>query len=368
MFFPSFCMPVYYYNLYYIVGLIVGGKTDRKMAPTIGLLVSSLLSLPTQSVVKSPRVLPARQWLDDARLHSIHLDQLLYPPAGDGGDDDIKARQHLVNAHPIYNFLHTYYRYTKANLRYYSPGLDVRLEEGSSRSELNAKYLCTDGASCWYALPANSPDGPHGWVTLSRTRDLLASTASRPAFFGCFGWHEWAMLYSGRRDGLSAPLALHQKLPVRVSQAVIDDVVEGTGALRCTHYDAYRFFHPSAQPLNAVHPLTRATQADHEQPGCVHAAMDLFKYAYQLYPFCAAELLRECIGVALAAREVDVRASPYDASGVAHCGPPICVETHEGRREYVELQEALATRAAPVRQRLIDAYDLALAHLARPQA
>jgi hypothetical protein len=57
-------------------------------------------------------------------------------------------------------------------------------------------------------------------------------------------------------------------------------------------------------------------------------------------------------------------ASPYDVAGVAHCGPAICVETPEGRKEYIELQEGLAARAAPVRQRLIDAYDLALAHAA----
>ena len=323
--------------------------------------------------LQQPRrvVLHADQWRDDALHHSAELDRLLYPP----GDGDIKAKQHLVNAHPVYNFLHTYYRYTKAHLRFYSPGLDVhlQLDDGgdvdSGASRLNAKFLRIDddGKSCWYEVPVGAtaaPDGPHGWVTLSRNRDVLVATASRPPFIGCFGWHEWAMLYSGRRDGASAPLAPHQKLPVRVPQAVIDDVVEGSGALRCTHYDAYRFFHPSAQPLNAVHPLTRATQGDHEQPGCVHAAMDLFKYAYQLYPFCAATLLRDCIGVALAAREIDVRASPYDVAGVAHCGPAICVETPEGRKEYIELQEGLAARAAPVRQRLIDAYDLALAHAA----
>ena len=49
-----------------------------------------------------------------------------------------------------------------------------------------------------------------------------------------------------------------------------DDAVEASGALRCTHYDAFRFFHPSAQPLNSVSLLTRDFQEENEQPGTVH--------------------------------------------------------------------------------------------------
>jgi hypothetical protein len=53
--------------------------------------------------------------------------------------------------------------------------------------------------------------------------------------------------------------------------------------------------------------------------GCVHAAMDLFKYAYQLYPFLSSGLLRECLTLAVTARKIDMRASPYDVSGVEGC-------------------------------------------------
>jgi hypothetical protein len=174
------------------------------------------------------------------------------------------------------------------------------------------------------------------------------------------------MLYSGRLDGVNEPLPPHQKeVPLRVTQGVIDEVVETLG-LRCTHFDAYRFFHKTAQPLNAVNPLTRAGQADHEQPGCVHASMDLFKYAYQLYPFCSATLLRKCVKVALAARVIDMRASPYDTTDITHCGPPICVETADGRREYMEEQERLTAMATPVREELGRAYDAVLSKLAAP--
>ena len=44
--------------------------------------------------------------------------------------------------------------------------------------------------------------------------------------------------------------------------------------------------------------------------------MDLFKYAYQLYPFVSSDLLRECLVLAIKARKIDMRASPYDVSSI----------------------------------------------------
>lgn len=44
--------------------------------------------------------------------------------------------------------------------------------------------------------------------------------------------------------------------------------------LRCTHYDAFRFFTAPARPRNAVTP-TREAAPDLEQGGCLHANMDL---------------------------------------------------------------------------------------------
>jgi hypothetical protein len=62
--------------------------------------------------------------------------------------------------------------------------------------------------------------------------------------------------------------------------------------LACTHFDAFRFFAPEAVPINTVEPTpSRTTQVELEQPGCVHATMDLFRYALKLWPFLPAELL-----------------------------------------------------------------------------
>lgn len=54
-------------------------------------------------------------------------------------------------------------------------------------------------------------------------------------------------------------------------------------SLRCSHFDAYRFFTEDAVGRN-LEPLSREPQVDTEQPGCLHAAMDLYKWAYKLAP------------------------------------------------------------------------------------
>eukprot|EP00596_Hydrurales_sp_CCMP1899_P004386 CAMPEP_0119052582 /NCGR_PEP_ID=MMETSP1177-20130426/73836_1 /TAXON_ID=2985 /ORGANISM="Ochromonas sp, Strain CCMP1899" /LENGTH=246 /DNA_ID=CAMNT_0007032203 /DNA_START=423 /DNA_END=1163 /DNA_ORIENTATION=- len=234
------------------------------------------------------------------------------------------------------------------------------------RSYLNQKYLKLSAEGHYYELPReDSPTSTFGWITLSKTRDLLHSTASKQPFYGCFGLHEWAMLYSGRRDASMKTKERHQELPLRVSQEIIDAAVESSSALKCTHYDAFRFFHPAAQPLNAVSMMTRDFQKENEQPGCVHTAMDLFKYAYQLYPFVSSKLLRDCLKVAVIARKIDMRASPYDVSGFKEFAGPLCVETLEGRKAYALEQEGLSIIAAPIRMELIDAYDKALNQLSQ---
>ena len=78
--------------------------------------------------------------------------------------------------------------------------------------------------------------------------------------------------------------------------------------------------------------------------------MDLYKYAMWFQPFVGSDLIADCFDVARSARELDMRASPYDVS--AYGLEPIRVETVEGRRAYADAQRALMTRTAPLRDRL----------------
>ncbi|KAG5185465.1 hypothetical protein JKP88DRAFT_312074 [Tribonema minus] len=235
---------------------------------------------------------------------------------------------------------------------------------------------------------------------------LLAATASRRPHLLCFGLHEWAMLYDVGDGGA---------LPLRVSQRELNAAAGARGALQCTHFDAYRFFAKGAAPLNA-HAPTRAAQPALEQPGCVHAAMDLLKaaalwleqpgcvhaamgllkaraaegvaarvserprslsrvlpqWAMKAAPYVPSEIVVDALEVALAARQLDMRASPYDLTafdGDLGCDPaPIRVETAEGRRQYQELQLQLYHKSAPVRGALIRAYDALLSAHARAVA
>jgi len=169
--------------------------------------------------------------------------------------------------------------------------------------------------------------------TVGFVHRLLSATAARPAFTGCFGLHEWAMVYRH---------SVHRHaLPLRLGQAGTDAVVEAH-PIRCTHFDAYRFFTPPAVGLNRVRP-TRATQMALEQPGCLHASMDCHKWAGKLGPAVPGDLALDCFALARDVRLLDMQASPYDLSFYGL--PAVAIEHADGRAEYVRRQRDLATRA-----------------------
>ena len=65
--------------------------------------------------------------------------------------------------------------------------------------------------------------------------------------------------------------------------------MEASNALRCTHYDAFRFFHPSAQSLNSISMLTRDFQEENEQPGNYHQLprkMNIVSNAVAVFLLC----------------------------------------------------------------------------------
>ena len=139
-------------------------------------------------------------------------------------------------------------------------------------------------------------------------------------------------------------------LPLRLGQAGTDAVVEGH-RIRCSHFDAFRFFTPEAAPLNQLRP-SRETQPALEQPGCLHANMDLLKWALKLGPAVPGELLLDCAELARDVRLLDMQASPYDVSSLGE--PAVAIETPEGKAEYVGRQRELAERSAPLRARLLE--------------
>jgi hypothetical protein len=119
--------------------------------------------------------------------------------------------------------------------------------------------------------------------------------------------------------------------------------------LCCSHYDAYRFFTKEARPLNILNPVIE-TRLQMEQGGCVHANMDLYKWATKMWPWIGSDFIAKTFFLALEGRELDMRASPYDLSEAGYT--PICIETDEGRKQYQKEQQLYTERSVELREEL----------------
>jgi hypothetical protein len=252
-----------------------------------------------------------------------------------------RARRATGAKHPVEDFLFTYYAHSVAALRRWHPGLGVDLAGDQERPSW--RHYRRSGGAATVDVEAFLADRGERVVAVRR---LLAATLDRPAQFGCFGLHEWAMVHRLDRAGVR-----HAEWPLRLGSRDTDAVVE-SHQLACSHVDAFRFFTPTARPLNTLQP-SRATQTRFEQPGCLHAGMDCYKWAYQLVPVVASDLVMDCFDLARDIRVLDMRASPYDLSALGY--EPVTIETRAGKAEYVEAQRGFAARAQELRRRLLDA-------------
>lgn len=280
-------------------------------------------------------VLPEAEWTAQRAAHVDRIDRLI------GGYLAERARG---ARHPVLDFLFTYYSFKPGHLERWGPGHGVALAGDRARDYAGfASYeeVRTSAGSA-YRVRRSLLDQRRSAIEF--TLGLLTATRSRQPNFGCFGLHEWAMVYRGGRRALR-----HGSVPLRLGHDGTDEVVDSM-KLRCTHYDAFRFFTPEAAPRNAL-PLDPAARTDSEQPGCVHASMDLYKWSYKLAPLVESGLVADCFELALSAREVDMRASPYDLTDYGL--EPIAIETPAGRAEYVRAQTDLTARADPLRSELI---------------
>ena len=252
------------------------------------------------------------------------------------------SRRRAGVAHPVEDFLFTYYAHRPSALRRWHPGAGVALA-GAEEHALLKGYGAVPGGT---AVTASYVDSQRELVRATRT--LLAATAGRPASHGCFGLHEWAMVYRLPQDQVR-----HAALPLRLGAEGTDRVVEGH-RVACSHFDAYRFFTEEARPLNSLRPAA-AVRPAFEHPGCLHAGMDLYKHAARLSPMVPSELVADCFALARELRDLDMRASPYDLSALGL--EPVRIETAEGKQAYVAAQRSFTERAAPLRRRLLAACD-----------
>jgi hypothetical protein len=244
--------------------------------------------------------------------------------------------------HPVEDFLFSYYSTTPAQLRRWHPGAGVRLADAAGLERAQWKHYRVVGDAVELDVEAFVAARARAVEFITR---LLTATASRPARLGCFGLHEWAMVYRAKDGDIR-----HEQVPLRLGQSATDAVVE-RHQITCTHFDAFRFFTADALARNAVQP-TRQSQVELEQPGCLHAGMDVYKWATKLVPLVPSELTMDCFDLALEIRLLDMQASPYDLSG--DDVEPVRIETAAGKTAYLERQRAFAERSNVLRQRLLE--------------
>ncbi|HEU4337837.1 MAG TPA: 3-methyladenine DNA glycosylase [Nocardioides sp.] len=272
------------------------------------------------------RVLSATEWRPLAEAHAARVDDFVRPHL---------ARRADRVKHPVHDFLFTYYSQRPAQLRRWHPGHGVALDGAEEYAGL--KGYTDDPVTVDTAYVVSQRP------LLTQLHTLLAATAARPAQLGCFGLHEWAMVHRSAQHGT------RHDWPLRLGPDGTDAVVEAH-RVACSHFDAFRFFTPSARPLNTLQP-GRDDRSAFEQPGCLHAGMDLYKHAFRLSPMVPSDLVADCFELARDIRVLDMRAAPYDLADLGF--EPVRIETTAGKAAYVEAQRGFAERGAPLRARLI---------------
>ena len=282
-------------------------------------------------------ILQPAEWRARAAAHVERLAPFVEPHL---------ERRRAGQKHPVHDFLFTYYSQRPAQLLRWHPGFGAGLLDAPEYERLKGYEVS------WLASLAPRP--PRAVVSVAQVyleqqrplirsiHRLLTATASRPAHTGCFGMHEWAMVYRAEET--------RHPHPLRLGAAGTDTVVE-SHRIRCSHFDAFRFFTEQARPLNTLSP-GRDDRAEFEQPGCLHAGMDLYKHAFRLTPLVSSDLVADCFELAWDIRELDMRAAPYDLRPLGL--EPVRVETPEGKQEYAEAQRRFAQRGEPLRARLIE--------------
>ncbi|QIM20396.1 3-methyladenine DNA glycosylase [Phycicoccus sp. HDW14] len=278
-------------------------------------------------------VLTREAWTALEAAHAARVDAATAAHRERGGDG---------RSHPVEDFLFRYYNHSPARLRRWHPGPGVLLEgaAGTERAGWRHHRCVGDGVE----LDVES-FLDHRGATVDFVTGLLAATLSRPPHLGCFGLHEWAMVHRLDPDDVR-----HAGWPLRLGAEGTDAVLE-RHTVRCSHVDAHRFFTPTAVPRNQLQP-TRATQVALEQPGCLHAGMDVYKWAFKLAPLVPSDLTADAFDLARDIRVLDMEASPYDLRELGY--DPVPIETPEGKAEYLERQRAFTVRSNALRRRLLD--------------
>lgn len=281
------------------------------------------------------------QWQHLSREHLIEVKHWTQP---------YRQRKASHQPHPVFDFLFSYYPFSPGKLEQWHPGYGIKLiSTGQCPKTFQSRHYRRDDG-----LVFLNPEiiTEKELFRLRWIHNLLSLTQNRAPHFACHGLHEWAMVYRGN------DIRHRESTPLRLPQDEIDKMVSSR-SINCSHFDAYRFFSPDARSYNKLQP-TMDSRPEYEQPGCLHTNMDLYKWASKCMPWVGSSLLWKCFKLALKARELDMRASPYELSSYGYS--PVKIETSEGRTEYETRQREISRLGIPLRQQLIQSLSKVISH------
>jgi hypothetical protein len=280
-------------------------------------------------------LLTTNEWTEKVKNHTA----LLAPFT-----DAFLKRRDAGKADPVHDFLFTYYNCSPSKLKQWVPSFEESLmmtpAVHADHPWLNAYWFQLDEE----VLSINRDRIQENTLGIAKfIEELCRNISQRAPRYGCFGLHEWAMVYKLDKEDIR-----HKNRPLRIPPNELAQFVESQ-SISCSHYDAYRFFTKPAQPLNTLNPQIE-TRLQMEQGGCVHANMDIYKWAAKLWPWIGSDLIAKAFLLAVEGRVLDMRASPYDLREEGY--EPICIETPEGRKQYQKEQQFYAEKAVHLRNEL----------------
>lgn len=284
----------------------------------------------------TPAALRPAQWREQRRAHQALVDTWVTPHL---------QRRRSGHRHPIEDFLWDYYPYRPSALRLWNPGPTAVLLGYPDDEPLPPGFTRDAEGTVTFAFE-RLPERHRERIAseLPWLLRLLGGMQQRPGGFGCFGMHEWAMVL-----GQPSEEHRHPTWPMRVAADDVRAAIAAVG-LRCTHFDAWRFFTPEATDLNPW-PLSRATQPERDQAGCLHANMDVYKWSMRMQPLVPSSLVTRAFDLAMRIRRLDMAASPYDFTALNV--QPVAVETAEGRADYARQQRGFSQEASALRAELL---------------
>src|SRR5688500_13789921 len=160
-------------------------------------------------------------WRSRAAMHEARVDTFVAPHL---------ARRSERVKHPVHDFLFTYYSQRPARLRRWHPGYGVGLAGGGEYAGLKGYEVVSTGSTT-EVVTVSAEYVASQRPMIESLHMLLTATAGRTPSYGCFGLHEWAMVYR-----MSEEQTRPSDWPLRLGPEATDAVVE-SHRIACSHFD-----------------------------------------------------------------------------------------------------------------------------------